>query len=129
MIIADSSVWIDYFAGRSTRETNLLDSLLSQQPILVGDLIMTEVLQGFKRDRHFIVAKEEMETLPFAEMVGKDIALKNAENFRALRKQGITIRKTIDVLIATFCIENEHYLLHNDRDFDAIKQALPLQTV
>lgn len=129
MIVADSSVWIDYFSGRYTREANLLDSLLTQQPILLGDLIVTEVLQGFKQDRHFIAAKEKLEILPFVEMVGKGIAFKSAENFRALRKQGITIRKTIDVLIATFCIENGHYLLHSDHDFDAIQQTLPLLTV
>ena len=90
---------------------------------------MNEVLQGFKQDRHFIAAKEKLGILPFVEMVGKGIAFKSAENFRTLRKQGITIRKTIAVLIATFCIENEHYLLHSDRDFDAIKQALPLLTI
>lgn len=129
MIVVDSSVWIDYFGGQETRETNLLDSLLSQQPVLIGDLILTEVLQGFRHDRHYIAAKEELEKLPFETMVGKHIVIRSAENFRSLRKQGITIRKTIDVLIATFCIENEHYLLHSDRDFEAIKQVTKLRTL
>lgn len=95
----------------------------------MGDLILTEVLQGFRNDNHYQAAKTELERLPFEPMIGKHIALRSAENFRRLRKQRITIRKTIDVIIATFCSENDYCLLHSDRDFEAIKQATNLMTL
>ena len=96
---------------------------------MTGDLILTEVLQGFRHDRDYRKAKNAMETLVFAPMVGRDIAIASALNYRKLRSKGVTVRKTIDVLIATFCIENFHQLLHADRDFDSMEEHLGLQTV
>jgi predicted nucleic acid-binding protein len=129
MIFVDSSVWIDYFNGRATRQTDLLDSLLGQEPIIVGDLVLTEVLQGFRDDRDFSRAKSLFECLLFRPMLGKELAIKSAENYRCLRNKGITIAKTIDVMIATFCIENDLPLLHSDRDFEPMVRHLKLDTI
>ncbi len=126
MIVADTSVWINYFNGVQNRQTDILDGLLRTQPILMGDLILTEILQGFGKDQDYQLARRELIRLPFAEMVGREIALVSAGNYRKLRKQGITIRKTIDVLIATFCIQNNHTILHDDRDYDAMVEPLGL---
>jgi predicted nucleic acid-binding protein len=129
MILVDSSVWIDYFNGRITEQTDLLDSLLGQEPIVVGDLILTEVLQGFREDKDFDRAKRLFECLLFRPMLGKELALKSAENYRCLRSKGITVAKTIDVMIATFCIENGLLLLHNDEDFESMTKYLRLETL
>jgi hypothetical protein len=118
MIVVDSSVWIDYFNGLITPQTDKLDSLLSQQWIIMGDLILTEVLQGFREDREYQIALQLLESLHFRNMLSKSLAIKTAENYRILRKQGITVRKTMDVMIATFCIENHFPLLYSDKDFD-----------
>lgn len=129
MILVDSSVWIDYFNGVSTRETGLLDGYLGARPLLTGDLILAEVLQGFRSERDFRHAQSALETLAFASMVGRGIALNSAMNYRKLRALGVTVRKTIDVIIATFCIENGHSLLHSDRDFALMAEPLGLRTV
>lgn len=129
MIVVDSSVWIDYFNGTVTRESNLLDGLLGNEPLMIGDLILTEVLQGFRSDSDYESARDALDTLIFTPMVGRDIALASAGNYRALRSKGVTIRKTIDVLIGTFCLENNHRLLHSDRDFDIMEKHLNLMTV
>ena len=126
MILVDSSVWIDFFNGADTPQVTLLDNKLGDTPILIGDLILTEVLQGFKSNKDFEMAKQALERFQLREMVGKDIALRSAENYRRLRKSGITVRKTIDVVIATFCIENNVALLHSDRDFDPMEDILGL---
>lgn len=126
VIVVDSSVWIAYFNGKTTRETELLDELLGVEPIMTGDLILAEVLQGFRTDGDFRRAKAALDTLIFAPMAGRDIALASAGNYRKLRAKGITVRKTIDMLIASFCIENGHPLLHANRDFDAIEKHLGL---
>lgn len=126
MILVDSSVWIDFFNGADTPQVTLLDNKLGDTAILVGDLILTEVLQGFKSNKDFEMAKQALERFQLREMVGKDIALRSAENYRRLRKSGITVRKTIDVVIATFCIENNVALLHSDRDFDPMEDILGL---
>ncbi len=128
MILVDSSVWIDYFNGLATRQTDRLDELLGSDLLLTGDIILAEVLQGFRNDRDFRRAKRALDALEFRAMLGRDVALKSAANYRALRAQGVTVRKTIDMLIATFCIENGHELLHADRDFDPIEQHLRLRT-
>lgn len=117
MIVIDSSVWIDYFNGVICPETDKLDSLLGVVPVAVGDVILAEVLQGFQRDADFKAAKNLMGSLIVLEMLGEDNAVKCAENYRALLKRGITIRKTIDVIIATYCIENKCPLLFQDKDF------------
>jgi predicted nucleic acid-binding protein len=129
MIVVDSSVWIDYFNGRITKQTNLLDSLLGREPIVIGDLILTEVLQGFREERDFIRGKGLLDCLLFRPMLGKELAVKSAENYRHLRKRGVTVPKTIAVMIATFCIENGLPLLHNDKDFEPIARHLKLETV
>jgi len=129
VIVVDSSVWIDYFNGTVTRESNLLDGLLGNEPLMIGDLILTEVLQGFRSDSDYESARDALDTLIFTPMVGRDIALASAGNYRALRSKGGTIRKTIDVLIGTFCLENNHPLLHSDRDFDIMEKHLNLMTV
>ncbi len=129
MIVVDSSVWIGYFNGKETRETLLLDGILGIEPVVIGDLILTEVLQGFRSDRDVRRALEAMNTLVFEPMVGRDIALASAQNYRALRARGVTVRKTIDMLIATYCMENGHALLHSDRDFEPIQRYLGLETL
>jgi predicted nucleic acid-binding protein len=129
MIIADSSVWIDFFNGRETQQTIRLKALLGREFILIGDLILAEVLQGFDRDADFRRAMALFDRLDCAEMAGYDLALKSARNYRLLRQQGITVRKTIDVMIATFCIEHGHVLLHADRDFERMREPLGLVTI
>lgn len=128
MILVDSSVWIDYFNGTETLATKKLDGLLGVQPVCIGDLILAEVLQGFRQDTDYQAAKNLLCALPIHSMVSTDISIKSADNFRVLRKQGITIRKTIDTLIATYCIETGLTLLHSDKDFQPFQQYLGLQT-
>ena len=118
MILVDSSVWIDYFRGDVTPESDRLDQLLSSELLLIGDLILTEVLQGFVSERDFNQAKTLLTALPVVPLVGPHVALQAARNFRHLRARGVTVRKTIDTLIATSCIENGYTLLYSDRDFD-----------
>ncbi len=129
MILVDSSVWIDYFNGISKWQTNFLDHALSSQPIVMGDLILTEVLQGFRSDQDFETAHSFLKELPFKQMGGYKVAVQGANNYRTLRKAGITVRKTIDVIIATFCIIEEVPLLHDDRDFDPISTHFPLKII
>ena len=117
MIVVDSSVWVDYFNGQDTPQTAKLDALLGIEPLAIGDLILTEVLQGFRRDADFAKAKALLLSLTVLEMLGQDNAIRSTEHYRALRKRGITIRKTVDVIIATFCIVEGHSLLFSDKDF------------
>lgn len=129
MILVDSSVWIDYFNGKDTPQTSKLDKLLGVELLGIGDIILTEVLQGFRTDADYRTAKKMLTSLTIFDMLGIDIAVKSADNFRVLRKQGITIRKTVDVIIATFCIENDHSLLFSDKDFMPFVQYLGLSAV
>ena len=129
MTIVDSSVWIDYFNGNITRETELLDQLLGRVQLGVGDLIFTEVLQGFTVDTDYNMARSLLETLSFFNFGGKTIAIKSAENYRFLRKKGLTVRKTIDVIIATACLEYDFTLLHADRDFIPFANHFGLKTL
>ena len=126
MIVADTSVWIDYFNGIIAEHTDRLDSDLDLHRIIIGDLIIAELLQGFKTDKDYNSAKKLIENLEYRDFAGKEIAVKAADNYRYIRKNGITVRKTIDVIIATFCIENNYQLIHNDRDFDALEKYLGL---
>jgi hypothetical protein len=129
VILVDSSVWIDFFNGRRTRQTDLLDGLLGEEEILTGDLICVEVLQGFGRDREFQRAKRALDTLPLADLLGREIALASVINYRVLRQRAITVRGTIDLIIATYCIQNGHVLLHADRDFEPMREHLGLLTL
>lgn len=127
MIFLDSTVLIDYFNGIKTRQVDALDSILGEELVIIGDYVLTEVLQGFRNDREFQKAKKALLSFPCYDIGGREIAIKSAENYRYLRKKGKTVKKTIDVMIATFCIENNFTLLHNDRDFDAFEKHLSLK--
>jgi predicted nucleic acid-binding protein len=127
LILVDSSVWIDYFNGKVTWQTDLLDRKLSDELLVVGDLILAEVLQGFRSDKDYQTAKSFLSAMMFRPMGGYDIAIQSAANYRQLRKSGITVRKTIDVIIATFCIVEELTLLHDDRDFKPMTTVLTLK--
>ena len=129
MIIVDTSVWIDFFNNNSNWQTEILDELLTSEIILMGDLIYTEILQGFNKDKDFEEVKESLSILPFVSMINREIAIKSANNYRKLRNKGITVRKTIDSIIATYCIENKLKLLHNDKDFKAFEENLKLLTI
>lgn len=126
MIVVDSSVWIDYFTGADTPQTDNLDNTLGTKPVAIGDLILTEVLQGFRHDKDYRAARKVFEDVTIFEMLGTQMAIKSAENFRALRKKGITVRKTADVIIATFCIEQKLPLLFSDKDFQPFVKHLGL---
>jgi len=128
MILVDSSVWIDYFRGVTTPQTDLLDSLLESEPLATGDLVLTEVLQGFGDDRDFDLATKLLGSLTVIDLGGKDIAIQAARNFRALRAVGVTVRKTIDTIIATRCMESGFSLLYSDRDFDPFVRHLGLRS-
>jgi hypothetical protein len=129
LILVDSSVWIDYFKGTVTPQTEKLDSLLGRQPLSIGDLILTEVLQGFAEERDFNKARKMLASLLVVELGGQGIAIQAARNFRTLRSLGVTVRKTIDTVIATRCIESGYELLHSDRDFDPFAKHLGLRVV
>lgn len=129
MILVDSSVWIDYFRGPDTQQTEHLDSLLGSEPLVIGDLILIEVLQGFISDRDFNQAKRLLTSLVLIELGGQDIAIQAAKNYRKLRALGITARKTINTVIATRCITGGYTLLHSDRDFDPFVMHLGLRSV
>ena len=129
MILVDTSVWIDYFNGIENQYTDALDSALQEGVVAIGDLIFLEILQGFKNDGDFNRAKDTLESLDQYELFGHTMALKCAENYRTLRKKGITIRKTTDVIIASFCIENQIPLLFSDRDFIPFAENLGMISV
>jgi len=126
VIVVDSSVWIDYFNGTATPETERLDVYLDTDVVLVGDLVLAEVLQGFRIDRDHRAAYAALMQLVVAPMIGVELAIASARNFRSLRRHGVTVLKTIDCLIATFCIEGGHRLLFSDRDFDPFVHHLGL---
>ena len=127
MVLVDSSVWIDYFRGASSRHSIALDRLLTDELVFVGDLILVEVLQGFRSDHAFERARQLMGSLTPVEIGGLDVAVQAARNYRALRARGVTVRKTIDALIATRCILGGLTLLYSDRDFDPFVEHLGLQ--
>lgn len=128
MILVDSSVWIDYFRGADSRETSLLDGLLGEELVAVGDLILVEVLQGFDRDSDLQRAKKLLGALEVLGLCGREVAIAAAANFRRLRHLGVTVRKTIDTVIATRCIADDIPLLYSDRDFDPFVQHLGLRS-
>ena len=129
MILVDSSVWIDYFKGAVKSHTETLDKLLGHEPLAIGDLMLTEVLQGFADEKDFDKAMKLLTSLTVLELGGQEVAIQAARNFRALRDVGVTIRKTIDTLIATRCIRSGYYLLHNNRGFEPFVKYLGLRVV
>lgn len=127
MILVDSSVWVDYFRSADTPQVALLDSFFGRTRIAVGDLIAAEVLQGVRDDKEFKWVKKVFETFTRLDLCGYELAVKASGNYRVLRGKGVTIRKTIDALIATRCIEDGLTLLHSDHDFDPFVQHLGLR--
>ena len=126
MVMVDTSLWIDYFNGQHNIYTDKLDALLAEDFVVIGDIILAEILQGFREDAHFDQAKAALDNLKCFSITNKILAIQSAMNFRMLRKKGITVRKTTDILIGTFCIENQIPLLYNDRDFDPMVEHLGL---
>jgi hypothetical protein len=127
VILVDSSVWIDFFRGTDTPQVARLEQLFAQARIAVGDLILAEVLQGFRSDREFEQARKALDVFEFVELGGLDIAVKAARNHRTLQTRGFTVRKTIDTIIATKCIDAGYSLLHADRDFEPFQTHLGLR--
>ena len=115
MILVDSSVWIDYFNGKISPQTDWLDSALGKKIIIVGDLILAEVLQGFQRDKDFRTARDLLLSFRVMEMLGQALAINSAKNYRYLQKRGVTVRKTVDVIIGTFCLHHNIFLLHDSQ--------------
>ena len=128
MILVDSSVWIEYFNGKKNSHTDYLDEILGSEIVGIGDLMLTEVLQGFRSDKVYETAKSLLVDLPIFEMIGQEREIKAAEHYRFLRKKGITVRKTIDNLIATFCIDQQLPLLFVDKDFVPFVKHLGLRS-
>ena len=129
MILVDSSVWIDYLRGTASPQAEKLDTLLGTVPLAIGDLILTEVLQGCATDREFNAVKRTLSSLHTVNLGGLELAIEAAKNFRKLRALGFTVRKTIDTVIATRCIMDGMELLHSDRDFDPFEKHLGLRCV
>ncbi len=127
MVLVDTSVWIDLLAGRETEEVGLLREVSAHQPVTTGDIMVCEVLQGIRSPREFDLAAEVLLALSPVTIGGVATALAAAANYRTLRRRGVTIRGTIDCLIATYCIENGHALLHSDRDFRPFEEHLGLR--
>ena len=129
MILVDSSVWIDFFRNRPSVQAEWLDKNLGIESLVVGDLILAEVLRGFKDVRGFNEARRMLARLSQVTLGGEDIAVEAARNYRKLRARGVTVRGTVDVIIATRCLSEGFRLLHSDRDFDAFEEHLGLQVV
>ncbi|HSN31758.1 MAG TPA: PIN domain nuclease [Ideonella sp.] len=129
MILVDSSVWIDFFRNEPTLQAEWLDRNLGVEGLVVGDLILAEVLQGFKDDKGFNEARRLLGQLEQVSVGGTELAIEAARNYRRLRTAGVTVRGTVDVLIATRCMADGLRLLHSDRDFDAFEQHLGLRVV
>ena len=128
MILVDSSVWIDLLNNVVTEPVRRLRELIPTTPLLIGDLILCEVLQGFRADAQARLVERSLRRFEAVSLVDPELAVKAAANYRVLRRRGITIRKTIDILIGTFCIERGHMLMHSDRDFAPMERFLGLQT-
>ena len=127
MILVDTSVWIDQFRGAQTAQTAKLEKALAREPILIGDLILLEILQGARDERHASRIEREMRRFNILPLLDDSLAVQAAQNFRKLRRVGVTIRKTADLIIGTFCIEYGHVLLHDDRDFEPMERHLGLK--
>lgn len=128
MVIVDTTVWIDYFRGLENAQTRWLDRELQRQPLGLTDLNLCEVLQGTEESLFPEVLTDLLNFHIFS-TAGTDLAIAAATNYRVLRTHGYTVRTTIDCLIATFCLQNGHALLHRDRDFDAFEKGLELEVI
>lgn len=127
--IVDTTVWIDFFRNLKTEQTDLLELIVRRGEAALGDVILSELLQGIDSDRDFRSLKRHLSNFPIYPMIGRRNAIQSAVNYRKLRDKGFTIRKTVDCWIATFCIERGFPLLHNDRDFDPFEQHLKLKVI
>ena len=128
-ILVDSSVWIDYFNGQATPQTQSLERLLGIQPLLVGDIILAEVLQGFRAEADFDQALQALQRFEQVSLLTPALAVQSARNYRALRQKGLTVRKTVDCIIAAWCIAAGCQLLHSDSDFTPFEEHLGLEVV
>lgn len=129
MTLIDTTVWIDYFRNRSTPETDWLDREVSRQRLGLTDLILCEVLQGIRTPREFVATRAALEQFEIFSTGGVALAVTAAQHYQTLRLQGVTVRKTIDCLIASFCLLHNHHLLHNDRDYDPFEERLGLRVL
>ena len=129
MVIIDTSVWVDYLRDVRTPECEWLDVEMGRQRLGLTDLILCEVLQGVRLERQFASVRDQLLRFEVFSTGGRDLAIQAAQNFRRLRTQGHTVRRTIDCLIATFCLVNDHTLLHTDRDYDPFEQSLGLRVL
>lgn len=129
MVIVDTTVWIDYLRGTTNSHTTWLDRELPRQRLGLTDLTLCEILQGIRTDAIFTQTLKDLSKFEVYNTGGIDLAVAAAHNYRALRRRGHTIRKTIDCLIATFCLDAGHSLLHRDHDFDPFEQYLGLQVI
>ncbi len=129
MIVVDSSVWIDFFNGKATPQSLRLKNLMGVEPLSLGDLMLCELLQGARSDQHARALEKELRNFDIHPMLDDNLAVLAAKNYRGLRDVGITVRKTADLLIGTYCIQNGHDLLHSDRDFDPMQEHLGLKVV
>jgi hypothetical protein len=129
MVIVDTTVWVDYLRGARTPQAEWLEVEMAHQRLGLTDLILCEVLQGVRGERRFAEVRSELVKYEIFTTGGTDLAIATARNYRSLRAKGYTVRRTIDCLIATFCLSNGHTLLHNDRDFDPFEQALGLRVI
>ena len=127
--LVDSSVWIDLLRGKATVQVAQLRQIIHEDDLLIGDLILLEVLQGARNEKDAREFEEALLEFPVVSLLDPDLAIRAAANYRLLRARGITIRKTIDIIIGTFCIERGHALLHSDRDFEPMERLLGLRTV
>ncbi len=129
MIVVDSSVWIASLRGQQTPSVTWLMYFAGRERLIVGDLVMLEVLQGARDEMHAARIERNLRANQVEPMMGSGIAVKAARNYRTMRQRGVTPRRTIDLLIGTFCIEHAYPLLHDDRDFDAMETLLGLSVV
>jgi len=127
LILVDTSVWVDHLRGALTPQTSKLEAALAREPVLVGDLILLELLQGARDERHASRIETDMRRFVIVPLLNDALAVQAARNFRRLRNIGLTIRKTADIIIGTFCIEQGHALLHDDRDFEPMERHLGLK--
>jgi predicted nucleic acid-binding protein len=129
LILADSSVWIDYFNNVINWQTDKLDAIIGIEPVIITDHILLEVLRGFRNEKDYSSAKYYLDRFPCYNTIDKELAIKCVENYRFLRKMGITVKSTVDLIIATYCIENNLILLHNDHDYDPLEELLGLKVI
>jgi len=129
VILVDSSVWIAHLRGQRTSATDKLEEAVAREPVLIGDLILLEILQGARDDAHAARIERGLRQYAIVPLLDADLAPRAARNYRKLRELGVTVRKTADIFISTFCIEHRHALLHDDRDFAPMEEHLGLKVV